>query len=167
MIEAFRKFEDLQHEMCGNRGYDISGMFIILILRRLSLLAFLALLAGSPRTAQAREIYYVLIFGSQSRPKRLSYTHTWATFVKATGEGSDPNAYAIEANTISWMPATLDVRVFRPWPEPGVNLDLEQTLRVVCANGESVTMWGPFVVGPEVYRKSLSVQGIIASGALR
>ena len=94
-----------------------------------------------------------MIFGSQSHPKQLRYTHTWATFIKATGEGHDPNAYALEVHTISWLPATLEVRVLRPWPEPGVNLDLYQTLRVVYANGESVTMWGPFLVGQEVYRQ--------------
>ena len=106
-----------------------------------------------------------MVFGSQSHPKQLRYTHTWATFIKATGEGSDPNAYALESNTISWLPATLEVKVFRPWPEPGVNLDLYQTLRAMHANGESVTMWGPFIVGPEVYQRSLWVQSIIASGA--
>ena len=108
-----------------------------------------------------------MVFGSQSRPKQLRYTHTWATFIKATGEGSDPNAYALESNTISWLPATLEVKVFRPWPEPGVNLDLYQTLQAMHANGESITMWGPFIVGPEVYQRSLWVQSIIASGAPR
>jgi hypothetical protein len=59
------------------------------------------------------------------------------------------------------------VHVWRPWPEPGVNLDLYQTLRAVHSDGESVTMRGPFVVGPEVYQKSLWVRSIIASGAPR
>ena len=99
-----------------------------------------------------------MVFGSESHPKQLRYTHTWATFIKATGEGTDPNAYALEDHTISWLPATLEVKVLRPWPEPGVNLDLYQTLRAMYANGESVTMWGPFIVGPEVYQKSLWVQ---------
>ncbi len=107
---------------------------------RLSVLAALALLAGPPSTTRAGEAYYVMVFGSESHPKQLRYTHTWATFIKATGECSDPNAYALEYNTISWLPATLEVKVLRPWPEPGVNLNLYQTLRAVHANGESVTM---------------------------
>ena len=79
------------------------------------------------------EFYYVMVFGSQSQPKQLRYTHTWATFIKATGEGADPNGYALESNTISWLPETLDVKVWRPWAEPGVNLDLYQTLQTVYA----------------------------------
>lgn len=134
---------------------------------RLTLLAFLAFLAGPQVAARAGEVYYVMVFGSQSEPKRLRYTHTWATFIKATGEGGDPNAYALESNTISWLPETLEVKVLRPWPEPGVNLDLYQTLRTMYANGERVTMWGPFIVGPLVYERSLEVQRIIASGAPR
>ena len=132
----------------------------------ISMLASMAFLAVRPATARAGEVYYVMVFGSQSQPKQLRYTHTWATFIKATGEGTDPNTYALEYNTISWLPRTLDVKVLRPWAEPGVNLDLHQTLRAVAANDESVKMWGPFIVGPEVYRRSLEVQRLIASGPL-
>jgi hypothetical protein len=42
-------------------------------------------------SAQANEGYYVLIFGSQSHPKLLKYTHTWATFVRAVGDESNPD----------------------------------------------------------------------------
>ena len=125
------------------------------------------LLAGPLGTVRAGESYYVMIFGSQSRPKRLRYTHTWATFIKATGEGTDSNAYALEYNTISWLPSTLELRVLRPWPEPGVNLDLYQTLQAVFAKDESVTMWGPFIVRKDLYERSLDIQRIIASGAPR
>ena len=55
-----------------------------------------------------------MIFGSQSNPKQLRYTHTWATYVRAVGEGPDPTQYALEAHTISWLPQTLVVRVWRP-----------------------------------------------------
>jgi hypothetical protein len=131
-------------------------------------LAFVAMILVAPAgRARAGEFYYVMIFGSQSQPKQLRYTHTWATFVKATGEGADPNAYALEYNTISWLPKTLDVKVWRPWPEPGVNLDLYQTLQTVYSNGESVTMWGPFIVRGLIYERSLEVQRVIASGAPR
>jgi hypothetical protein len=34
-------------------------------------------------------------------------------------------------------------------------------------NGESVTMWGPFIVRARLYERSLDVQRIIASGAPR
>src|SRR5215467_12861159 len=42
---------------------------------------------SSPDRAQGGERYYSMIFGSQSSPKRLQYTHTWATFIRVVGEG--------------------------------------------------------------------------------
>ena len=118
-------------------------------------------------TARAEEFYYAMVFGSQSCPKQLRYTHTWATFVRAIGEGPDPSTFALLVHTISWLPQTLEVKVWRPWPEPGVNLDLYQTLQAVYDHKESVTMWGPFVIRKEVYDKSLKVLGVIGSGAAR
>src|SRR5262245_58010251 len=81
-------------------------------------------LSAATSTAGAAERYYVLVFGSQSHPKQLRYTHTWATFVRAVGEGDDPNGWAVYQHTISWLPRTLEVRVWDPFPEPGINLDL-------------------------------------------
>ena len=127
----------------------------------------LIILPVSIGTARAEEAYYVMIFGSQSSPKELRYTHTWATFVRAIGEGPDPSTYALQVHTISWLPQTLEVKVWRPWPEPGVNLDLYQTLQAVYGHKESVTMWGPFVIRKEGYDRSLWVLQVIASGAPR
>jgi hypothetical protein len=121
----------------------------------------------SAGSAQAQDRYYTLIFGSQSCPKQLRYTHTWATFVRVVGDPSDPNGCQVYQHTISWLPATLDVRVWSPFPETGVNLDLYQTLIAVYAKRESVTMWGPFVIRPEIYERSLRVWGILGSGAAR
>ena len=127
--------------------------------------SFGLVLGAAEGTARGGEFYYVMIFGSQSSPKLLRYTHTWATFVRAVGEGPDPRNYALQVHTISWLPRSLEVHVWRPWPEPGVNLDLYQTLNVVHSNRESVTMWGPFVVDKEIYDRSLWVLQVIASGA--
>lgn len=117
--------------------------------------------------AEAGESYYVMLFGSQSTPKQLRYTHTWATFIRAVGDGPDTSRYALEAHTISWLPATLNVRVWRARPEPGANLSLEETLQTVASQGESVTMWGPFVIGREVYDRSLEVRRILESGVAK
>src|SRR5262249_13808283 len=84
----------------------------------------LLLIGGFAPCVSANEFYYVLIFGSQSHPKQLRYTHTWATFVRAIGDGTDPANYQIYAHTISWYPASMKVRVWNPFPEPGVNLTL-------------------------------------------
>lgn len=127
------------------------------------LAALLVLLATG--SASAAEYYYTMIFGSQSHPKRLKHTHTWATFVRVVGEGPDLNAYQVEAHTISWLPRTLDIRVWDLHPEPGVNLDLDGTLRKVYADNQRVTMWGPFLVAPDIYGRSLQVKAVLESGA--
>jgi hypothetical protein len=113
---------------------------------------------------KADEYYYVMIFGSQSKPKLLQYTHTWATFIRAVGEGPDANNYALYQHTISWLPQSLDVRTWTILPEPGVNLDLYQTLDTVYREREHVTMWGPFRILPLVYERSLGVKAILDSG---
>jgi hypothetical protein len=118
-------------------------------------------------SARASERYYVLIFGSQSHPKLLKYTHTWATFVRAVGDASNPDGCTLYQHTISWLPQTLEVRVWSPFPEPGVNLDLYQTLQAVSAHNERVTLWGPFVITPEIYARSLQIYRIVNSGAVR
>lgn len=117
--------------------------------------------------ARSEEFYYALIFGSQSHPKLFRYTHTWVTFVRAVGVGPDPNDYAVEAHTISWLPATLDIRPLALFPEQGANLDLYQSLAAVSKDHESVTMWGPFLITGPVYERSLSVRQILESGAAR
>lgn len=118
-----------------------------------------------PGTARSGEHYYAIIFGSQSSPKLLRYTHTWATFVRVVGEGNDPRGYQVEQHTISWLPESLDVRTWAFLPEKGVNLDLYATLDAVSRDRESVTMWGPFeIIGP-VYERSLRVKAILDSGA--
>ena len=99
------------------------------------------------------EFYYAMIFGSQSKPKLLQYTHTWATFIRAVGDGSDANNYSVYQHTISWLPQSLDVRTWSLLPGPGVNLDLYRTLEAVYRDREHVTMWG-----------SLQVAGILDSG---
>jgi hypothetical protein len=125
------------------------------------------LLGLSASSAEADERYYVLVFGSQSHPKLLKYTHTWATFIRAVGDGSNPDRWTISQHTISWLPQTLEVRVWSPRPEPGVSLDLYQSLQAVSAHNERVTLWGPFVITPEIYERSLRVYQILNSGAVR
>jgi len=129
----------------------------------LSLLA-LAIALSVGASASADEYYFLAIFGSQSQPKRLKYTHTWATFIRAVGEGPDLNSYCVETNTISWLPRSLEVKVWSPWPEPGVNMDLHQTLQYVTANRESITMWGPFVCQKALWDRSLAVRDILEGG---
>jgi hypothetical protein len=133
---------------------------------RAAILAAIVLSSASIEVAAA-ERYYVLIFGSQSHPKRLRHTHTWATFVRVVGEGHDPSSHDLYVHTISWLPQTLEVRVWSPLPETGVNLDLYQTLGAVAAHDERVTLWGPFVITPDIYERSLQVYRILQSGVVQ
>jgi hypothetical protein len=129
------------------------------------LAAFLSLcLAATASEPRGDEFCYVMIFGSQSSPKLLQYTHTWATFIRAVGEGPDASGYALEHHTISWLPQSLNVRTWTLLPEPGVNLDLYRTLDAVYHDRERVTMWGPFRILPMVYERSLKVKEILESG---
>lgn len=89
------------------------------------------------------EHYYVLIFGSQFPLRVPRYTHTWATIVKTMERpGSPPEVTGVE--TISWMPATLDIQPFRDWVEQGVNLDLPTTMTEMLRQKERISLWGPY-----------------------
>ena len=51
--------------------------------------------------------------GSQRTPTNPNYTHTWATFVRASwpGDGPCPENAVLEDLTISWLPVSGQVRV--------------------------------------------------------
>jgi hypothetical protein len=111
------------------------------------------------------EHYYVLVFGSQTTPRIPRYTHTWATVVKTTEvPGSPPQVN--EVHTISWLPATLEVRPFRFWVEEGSNLDVDTTLRTVLHNGEHVSLWGPYETWHGLYDRFLTQKAFLESGVI-
>jgi hypothetical protein len=121
--------------------------------------------ALAPSSARAGERYYAIVFGSESSPKRLRYTHTWATFVRVVDDPGGSQGVQVYQHTISWLPASLNVRTWSPLPEKGVNLDLYATLGAVYKEHESVTLWGPFEIVRKVYERSLKVKAILDSGA--
>lgn len=116
-----------------------------------------------PNDAVPGERCYLLVFGSETTPKLLRYTHTWATVVK-TVEAPGCAPQVAEVHTISWMPATLDVRPWRFTPEPGRNLELHETIRMALAHREHVAMWGPYEVQPQLYRRFLMQKAFLESG---
>jgi hypothetical protein len=120
-----------------------------------------------PTAARAEDFYYVVVFGSQRAPNWPRYSHTFATFVKATGAGPSPAAYRLESHTISWSPRTLDVRAARLLPEAGVNLDLHTTLRWAQSLGADVYQWGPFRIRKELYDRALAQIARLGSGAVQ
>lgn len=96
-----------------------------------------------------RERYYMTIFGAQSVPFQIRYTHTWATYVRTvvTPAGEFPAAI----NTVSWMPASLHIRPLALRPEAGVNLNLAETFAWVRSFNGAVSCWGPYEIDAERY----------------
>jgi hypothetical protein len=116
-------------------------------------------------TAAPGERFFLVIFGSQSVPKRAKYTHTWATAVRCTGcDGT--GAATVEAHTISWMPASLDIRPLALAPEKGANLELNFTIEEMLRHDERVSVWGPYEVRPGLYQRFLVQKQFLESGAI-
>jgi hypothetical protein len=116
-------------------------------------LAILSLSVGlaagvSPAPADGSPRYYMILFGGQSERFRPRTAHTWATYVKAV-----PGA-PLEEFTISWLPASMDVRPSRLRAEPGINVPLHRTLELMTDGNHRVSMWGPFEVRQDFYEKS-------------
>jgi hypothetical protein len=106
--------------------------------------------ADAPACAPDR--YYLLLFGGQGNVLRPRTAHTWATYVRITPR---PNGTIfLEQFTISWLPATLDIRPWAIRSEPGVNLDLYQTLEFMSGSWQRISLWGPFEVSEEHYRNA-------------
>jgi hypothetical protein len=100
------------------------------------------------------ERYYALIWASQRVPRTPPYSHTFATVVH-TAEPGPGQVKVLDVNTISWLPATLDIRTLARRPEPGVNLTLAETLAYARRNGERVSLWGPFELRASSYKRFL------------
>ncbi len=109
----------------------------------------------------AGERYFLLLFGSESVPKRAVLTHTWGTVVRVPSAGGP-----VEAHTISWMPRTLVIRPFHLDVEPGVNLDLAATMRLVTGLGERVTLYGPYEIPARVYRRVVVQKAFLEGGTV-
>lgn len=109
------------------------------------------------------ERYYLLVFASQTTPVVPRKTHSWATVVRVSGcqSGESPQ---IEEQSISWMPATMEIHPWRFRVEPGVNLDLRQSLNNALLNRERISLWGPYELRPGAYRKFLLQREFMLSG---
>jgi len=116
-------------------------------------------------TAGAGEFYYVMVFGSQRDGPTMNYSHTWATFVKATE--TRPHGFILEAHTISWLPENGMIRVGALLPEDGRNFDLINTLNWASDTGQRISMWGPFQIAAELFERALTQEKLLESGEVR
>jgi hypothetical protein len=71
--------------------------------------------------------------------------------VRLTADGAPPGLCRLESATVSWMPATLDIRPLAVRPEPGRNLELHETLGLVLRSREQISQWGPYEVSRASY----------------
>jgi hypothetical protein len=111
-------------------------------------------------TAPTTERHFIIVFGSQATPKLPRFCHTWATVIRVreaddAPDTATPGRKHLEADTISWLPATLRVRPFALRPEPGVNLDLDTTIRAVLAQRQRISAWGPYEITADLYHRAL------------
>jgi hypothetical protein len=111
------------------------------------------------------EHYYILVFGSQTTPRIARFCHTWATVVKTIEMPGCPPQVK-EVHTISWLPATLNVRPLRCWVQEGVNLDLDASLKTVLRNHEHVALWGPYETWHGLYERFLTQKAFLESGVI-
>jgi hypothetical protein len=107
------------------------------------------------------------LYSYDSKPNCPKYSHTFATVVRATGETADLRTWRLEAHSISWMPATLQIRVCRLRPEPGTNLTLKGTLQFAVDNGFQIKQWGPYAIRPRSYWRFLSRVQSLESGSFQ
>ena len=134
------------------------------MIRCIAVLALL-LLAGA---ARAGDFYYVAVFGSQTNPPNPDYSHTFAAFVRASGEGECPATFTVqESFCISWLPANLKVRTRSLLPECGHNFGLHETIDYVLANDERVSLWGPYRIDQKLYDNAKRQVGLLESGEVR
>lgn len=117
-------------------------------------------------TAHGEEHYFLMVFGAQSIPNRPNYSHSFAAFVHAVGEGPGVENYALEAHTISWLPETLEIHTLRLLPERGHNLDLQTSLAFVASVHDRLSMWGPYEIYEELYNRALAQIDRLESGSV-
>jgi hypothetical protein len=131
----------------------------------LTLLCLTGLLTPTP--VRGEERYYALIFGSQSVPKLPRYSHCWATMVRVTIDDCTRQAVRVEPFTISWMPASLEINPWRLCPEPGVNLGLHDTIRLMLHQREEVAVWGPYELPADSFARFIAQKAHLESGLVQ
>jgi hypothetical protein len=136
--------------------------------RRTVLMVFAALLAlfSCAQGACAADAYFVLMFAGQRIPNDPDYSHSYATFVRATWDENRPNPLPprLEAHTISWLPANMKVRTYALLPECGHNFDLHTTVRWALGNDMRTSLWGPYQIDPQLYGRAIQQISLLQSG---
>jgi hypothetical protein len=64
------------------------------------------------------------------------------------------------------MPATLKINPGSRHPETGVNLSLEDTVRIMKDDGQTVEMWGPYEVRHSIWERFSVQKAFLETGRL-
>jgi hypothetical protein len=115
--------------------------------------------------AAAQDRYYLIVFSNQRSANDPRFAHTFATFVKA----SPPSAAAapdLQVHTLSWMPASQRIAIFRLEPEPGALYDLEASLAWAESVNASISLWGPYEIEKELYDRAVQQEQRLRSGRM-
>jgi hypothetical protein len=140
-------------------------LFTMLIGPPLQLAAQEKAVAGKGKDlAKSNDLYFMLLFSQQSDPPAPRLSHTFAAFVQARRAPGQKD-YRLETHSISWLPATLDVRLLRR-PEQGRNLGLKASLENARSAGTRISMWGPFQIPKQLYDRALKQETRLNRGEL-
>src|SRR5205085_1861739 len=128
-------------------------------------------LFACPPHSRAGEDYFLLMFGSQRIPNNPDHSHSFATFVKVSWPGDGPcgpDAHAaLEADTISWLPESLTIRLARLRAECGHNFELHESIRYLLDDDQRLSLWGPYRIDPELYQRGVNQISLLNSGEVR
>ncbi len=105
--------------------------------------------------------HYMIIGSFQGRFNAPALSHTFAVFCR-----TNENNNIIESRTISWVPHTLNIKVFKFEPEPGTNLTYKQTYDIAAKNNNNLFFRGPYKIDPELYRRACEQATELESGKI-
>ena len=130
-------------------------MYCCTLRRRCAFVALLLVFFLSPNSARAADRYYVVVFAYDSNPPTARGAHTFATFLKVGDAKDGEKAKPVEAVTISWLPASLDVKLLAP-PERGNNFDLLSTMKIAQTQKAVIAAWGPFETKKDLFDRAVA-----------
>lgn len=127
---------------------------------------FFGLMITSPVSAELNNRHFMIVYGFQDAINTPRNSHTFATFLESSWSESTGDFTGIQVHTISWYPASMEIRIFRLLPEAGVNLELAETLNLAASLGVSVIRWGPVEISEDLYHTALRQIDFLQSGAV-
>jgi hypothetical protein len=99
----------------------------------------------------------VCVFAYETTPRHPRLAHSFAAFVRTDG-------HSFEVHTISWLPRSNAIRMLRRSGEPGMNLDLRQTLENARSVQARVCCVGAYQIRPELCEKAMLQMHRLNSG---